>query len=67
MAKIKCMQILRLPRFHVKLNPIELIWIHLKGYGARRNSTYKLTYVQRLFLPKVDVEIWKKAYKMFKK
>lgn len=40
--------VLRLPPYHCELNPIELIWSQMKGYVARRNTTWKLSDVKIL-------------------
>ncbi|CAC5379118.1 unnamed protein product [Mytilus coruscus] len=42
-------EVLRLPPRHCELNPIEMVWADLKGYVARRNSTYKKKDIIDLF------------------
>ncbi|CAC5366378.1 unnamed protein product [Mytilus coruscus] len=42
-------EVLRLPHRHCKLNPIEMVWADLKGYVARRNSTFKKKDIIDLF------------------
>ncbi|CAC5369026.1 unnamed protein product [Mytilus coruscus] len=42
-------EVLRLPPRHCGLNPIEMVWADLKGYVARRNSTYKKKDIIDLF------------------
>jgi transposase len=34
--------ILRLPPYHLELNPIELIWAHVKNSVAQNNTTFKM-------------------------
>ena len=41
--------VLRLPPYHAELNPIELIWSQIKGYVARRNTTFKMADMKQLF------------------
>ncbi|KAK6171469.1 hypothetical protein SNE40_019655 [Patella caerulea] len=42
--------VLRLPVRHCELNPIEIIQAQEKAYVARRNTTFKMKDVKRLFL-----------------
>ncbi|XP_075989308.1 uncharacterized protein LOC142985180 [Anticarsia gemmatalis] len=53
--------VLRLPTYHCELNPIELVWAQAKGYVARRNKTFKITVVKKLFeegLQQITPEKW---------
>lgn len=64
MAKKHNITILRLPPYHCELNPIELIWAQVKGFVARKNTTYKMKDVQTLFeeaLKEVNAEKWRKC------
>jgi transposase len=64
MAKERNVTVLRLPPYHCELNPIELIWAQVKGYVARRNTTFKMNDVQVLFekaLSEIDGEKWSKC------
>lgn len=40
-AREKNIEVLRLPPYHCKLNPIEMIWGQVKGYVAGENKTFK--------------------------
>ena len=40
--------VLRLPPYHCKLNPIELVWSQVKGYVARNKTNFKLETVEKL-------------------
>ena len=54
-------EVLRLPPYHCELNPIEMVWSDLKGYVARRNSSYKKKDIIRLFeeaKSRFDAERW---------
>ena len=56
--------IIRLPPYHCDLNPIELIWSQVKGFVARKNSTFKKKDVQHLInqaFKSVTSEAWRKA------
>ena len=56
--------VLRLPPYHCELNPIELMWAQVKGFVARRNTTFKMKYVKLLFdqaIKEVTPENWRKA------
>ena len=51
-------------------NPIELIWAQLKGYVRRRNTTSKITDVEKLVHEAIDSikpEDWKKCVDHVKK
>ena len=39
---------MRLPPYHADLNTIELIWGDVKGYIARKNLSFKFTYIKLL-------------------
>lgn len=63
-AKINGIEILRLPPYHCKLNPIELVWAQIKNYVAANNTTFKMTDVKKLFyeaIQLVDANRWKKC------
>ncbi|XP_054286969.1 uncharacterized protein LOC129002881 [Macrosteles quadrilineatus] len=47
-------KIIRLPPYHCNYNPIELVWANLKKYVSSRNSTFKLSDVQNLFMEAVN-------------
>lgn len=40
--------VLRLPRYHSDLNPIELLWVKLKIWLAQQNKTYKIDELARV-------------------
>lgn len=55
-------EVVRLPPYHCKYNPIEMIWAQVKGDVATRNNTFKIKDVRRLLeeaLCRVTVENWK--------
>lgn len=63
-ARINGIEILRLPPYHCKLNPIELVWAQLKDHVAANNSTFKMSDVKKLFydaIRLVDADRWKKC------
>lgn len=63
-AKSNGIEILRLPPYHCKLNPIELVWAQIKNYIAANNSTFKMTDVKNLFydaIKLVKADQWKKC------
>ncbi|CAH2109222.1 unnamed protein product [Euphydryas editha] len=63
-AKANGIEILRLPPYHCKLNPIEFVWAQIKNYIAANNSTYKLKDVEKLFydaIETIDSNKWKKC------
>ena len=41
-------KVLRTPVRHCELNPIELIWAHVKGFVAENNTTFRLKDVKEL-------------------
>ncbi|CAG2214270.1 unnamed protein product [Mytilus edulis] len=49
LAKAHGHVVLRLPPYHCELNPIEMVWSDLKGFVARKNSTYKIKDCKKLF------------------
>lgn len=64
MALKKNITVLRLPPYHCELNPIELVWAQVKGFVAKRNTTFKLKDVESIFqeaLKQVDSEKWSKC------
>ena len=63
MAKASGHEIVRLPPYHCKLNPIELAWAQVKRYIKKNNKLFTLTHVKELTLDgftKVGPENWKK-------
>lgn len=63
-------KIIRLPPYHCHYNPIELVWAALKKYVASRNTTFKLSDVQDLFMEAVSrytPEDWRKCVEHIKK
>lgn len=56
--------ILFLPKFHCELNPIELIWAHIKNH-FRRNCKFDFTLLKEelpIFMNNIDVTIFQKCY-----
>jgi hypothetical protein len=54
-------EVLRLPPYHCKLNPIELVWAQVNNYVATNNTTFKLSDVNEIFrvgLTQVTSENW---------
>lgn len=47
-AKRVGVEVLRLPPYHCELNPIELVWADVKGYVARKNTTFKMVDIKKL-------------------
>ncbi|KAE9531654.1 hypothetical protein AGLY_010860 [Aphis glycines] len=41
-------EVIRLPPYHCKYNPIELIWAEVKAEVAKSNNTFKMTDVEKL-------------------
>jgi transposase len=55
---------LRLPAYHLHLNPIELVWAKIKGQVAAQNTTFKMYDVKVLThnaLMKIDIEFRKRC------
>jgi len=55
--------VLFLPVAHPELNPIEMVWAHLKGFVARNNSSFTLQEAEKLAhrcLDTFDEQQWKK-------
>ncbi|XP_054285314.1 uncharacterized protein LOC129001879 [Macrosteles quadrilineatus] len=62
-------RVIRLPPYHCNYNPIEMVWGHLKRYVASKNTTFKLSDVQALFMEAVNSyppETWEKCVKHVK-
>ena len=60
----KSIQILQLPIGHSELNPIEMIWAHVKSDVAKKNITFKMKDVQDLVsaaLENVTSKNWSKV------
>ena len=41
-ANLQGREVLRTPFRHCELNPIELIWVQVKGFVAKNNTTFRL-------------------------
>ena len=41
-------EVIRLPPYHCKYNPIELIWAQVKSEVAKKNNTFKMVDIERL-------------------
>ncbi|CAH2088453.1 unnamed protein product [Euphydryas editha] len=57
--------VLRLPPYHLDLNPIEMAWASTKGYVSSQNVKLNISYVIDLIKEKVNLmapEEWKKLY-----
>ena len=57
-------EILRLPPYHCKLNPIELAWAAEKNYVAGGNKDMSLDSVEKLFRKKkgeLSEDFWRKC------
>jgi hypothetical protein len=58
--------VIRTPVQHCELNPIELIWVQVKGFVAKNNTTFRLkdvkelTYMYAAF-GKITKDVWTKA------
>ena len=67
--KRKGHEVLRLPPYHCKLNPIELIWGDLKGFVGLENSTFKGEDVKALIkkgFAQIDSAMWLHACEQVK-
>lgn len=65
-AEEKGHTVIRLPPYHCKYNPIELIWAQVKGKVGERNKSFKLADVQKLLheeLDNITAEDWRKCVK----
>ena len=40
--------VLRLPVGHCELNPIEVVWAHVKGYAASHNKDFTMAEIEQL-------------------
>jgi hypothetical protein len=52
-----------MPVRHCELNPIELIWAHVKGFVAENNTTFRLKDVKELvygWFGRITKEVWVK-------
>ncbi|KAL4123174.1 hypothetical protein QTP88_015397 [Uroleucon formosanum] len=57
-------EVIRLPPYHCKYNPIELIWAQVKGQVAKFNNTFKMVDIVRLTheaLDAVTIDDWTKC------
>ncbi|XP_050500717.1 uncharacterized protein LOC126880714 [Diabrotica virgifera virgifera] len=64
MAERRNITVLRLPPYHCEINPIELIWAQMKGYVARKNTSYKIQAVRELLyesLEHITEQNWRDA------
>ncbi|CAK1583756.1 unnamed protein product [Parnassius mnemosyne] len=69
LAKAVGVEVLRLP-YHCELNPIELVWADVKGYVARKNTTFKMADVKKLLqeaLGNISAEKWQNCISHVKK
>lgn len=63
-ARERGVTVVRLQPYHCELNPIELVWVNVKGAVARRNTTFKLPDVKKLFeesVASVGADAWRKC------
>ncbi|CAK1592283.1 unnamed protein product [Parnassius mnemosyne] len=63
-AKCNGITILRLPPYHCKLNPIELVWAQIKNYVGANNSTFKMSDIKKLLhdaIALIGANRWKKC------
>ncbi|CAK1595314.1 unnamed protein product [Parnassius mnemosyne] len=70
LAKAVGVEVLRLPPYHCELNPIELVWADVKGYVARKNTTFKMADVKKLLqqaLGNISAEKWQNCISHVKK
>ena len=53
--------VLRLPVGHCELNPIEVVWAHVKGYAASHNKDFTMAEIEQLAregITQVTAEKW---------
>ena len=65
-AKSAGHEVVRLPPYHCKLNPIEMAWAQVKGYVKERNTLFTLTHVKELThagFSDVSTDDWNKLVK----
>lgn len=63
-------EIIRLPPYHCQYNAIELIWAQVKREVAKKNTTFKISDVERLVhdeLDKVTCEDWARCVRHVEK
>ncbi|KAH9384235.1 hypothetical protein HPB48_026232 [Haemaphysalis longicornis] len=56
--------VLMLPPYHCEFNPIELIWVQMKGEVARLNADFRIDSVQKLLITaaeNISLNNWAKA------
>ena len=66
LAKQTGHEVLRSPPYRCQLNPIEMVWVHVKKYVAQNNSHFKIDAVHRLLLEALDIvdsEQWQRDEK----
>jgi len=57
-------EVVRLPLYHCQYNPIELIWVQVKGKVVEKNNTFKMADIEVLVnsaLDAVTIEDWAKC------
>lgn len=63
LAKTHGHEVLRLPPYQCDLNPIELVWGHIKRHVAKYNTTGKINDIIELaqeYIEAYDPDVWKK-------
>ncbi|OXA37923.1 hypothetical protein Fcan01_27365 [Folsomia candida] len=63
LAKTHGHEVLRLPPYQCDLNPIELVWGHIKQHVAKYNTTGKINDIIELaqeYIEAYDPDVWKK-------
>uniref|UniRef100_A0A2S2PM81 Tc1-like transposase DDE domain-containing protein n=1 Tax=Schizaphis graminum TaxID=13262 RepID=A0A2S2PM81_SCHGA len=63
-------EVIRLPPYHFKYNPIELIWAQVKRQVAKFNNSFKMVDIERLTheaLDAVTIDDWKNCVRHAKK
>lgn len=53
-AKLRNINVLRLPPYPCKLNPLEMIWAQIKNYIIKRNVTFEFAKMKILFYKAVN-------------